>query len=296
MDILDAQAVGDAFPQDGAGGSIAQLGPIFDSAGGYYNVTGAAVYAQYAYGKYGEFYWTDPVPIPVGPAILAAGTVGVRFKNYTPGSPATVSGALSEHGEPAVQITAGGVASVTSGAGSMQLIGDVLLAAAAANIDFSGISQSGFTHLKLIASLRSDAAVNASLAGVQVNADGAAADYESANLSNANVSFAPTQQYEGTGTQAFLEAFLIAGAASTATVFGEGEMTLFDYANTTKFKSMTSLTSVLGAGTAASSFLRMYGGVWRSLAGINRLTIVPSLGATNFVAGSRATLYGLKSQ
>lgn len=114
MDILDAQTVADAFPQDGAGGAIAQLGPIFDSNGGYYNVTGNPVYAQYAYGRYGEYYWSDPVPIPVGPAILEPGTVGVRFRNYTAGAVATVSGALSEKGEPAVQITSGGIATAAA--------------------------------------------------------------------------------------------------------------------------------------------------------------------------------------
>lgn len=111
MDTLDAQAVGDAFPGDAAAGAVAQLGPIFDSNGGYYNVQTNPVYAQYAYGTYGNYFWTPPVPIPVGPAILQPGTVAVRFRNYTAGSVATVSGALSEKGEPAVQITSGGVAS-----------------------------------------------------------------------------------------------------------------------------------------------------------------------------------------
>lgn len=116
MDVLDAQAVADAFPQDGASGAIAQLGPIFDSNGGYYNVTDNPVFAQYAYGQYGEAYWTPAVPIPIGPAVLAPGTVGVRFKNYTAGKVAHVSGALSEKREPAVQITSGGIASTGGGA------------------------------------------------------------------------------------------------------------------------------------------------------------------------------------
>lgn len=109
MDVLDAQVVADTFPPDGASGPVALLGPIFDSNGGYYNVETNPVYAQYAYGVYGAYYWSEPVPIPVGPAILQPGTVGVRFRNYIAGSAAVVSGALSEKGEPSVQITSGGI-------------------------------------------------------------------------------------------------------------------------------------------------------------------------------------------
>lgn len=110
MDVLDTQTVADDFPADGAAGAIAQLGPIWGSNGGYYNIESNPVYAQYGYGDYGSIQWTPPVPIPVGPALLTAGTVAVRFKNFTAGAAAVVSGALAERGEPQVQITAGGVA------------------------------------------------------------------------------------------------------------------------------------------------------------------------------------------
>lgn len=132
MDVLDAQTVADTFPPDGASGPVALLGPIFGSNGGYYNVQANPVYAQYAYGVYGAYYWSEPVPIPVGPAILQPGTVGVRFKNYVAGQVAVVSGALSEPNEPSVQITSGGL---SADAGTLKFQHNGVLIAAESTLD-----------------------------------------------------------------------------------------------------------------------------------------------------------------
>lgn len=112
MDTLDNQLVADTFPADGQSGG-AQLGPIYNSNGGYYIVADNDVYAQYAYGTQGDVWWTDSVFIPIGPAILEPGTVGVRFANRVAGQAAHVSGSLSEHLEPSVQITSGGTSTPT---------------------------------------------------------------------------------------------------------------------------------------------------------------------------------------
>lgn len=117
MIVLDAQAVADTFPLDGTQGG-AQMFPAYRSNGGYFNVVGNPVYIQLAYsaipsGGQGETHWTPPVPFPVGPGILAPGTVGIRFRNYTAGKVATVSGALAEHTEPPVIVTSAGTSTPT---------------------------------------------------------------------------------------------------------------------------------------------------------------------------------------
>lgn len=118
MQILDNQPVLDQFPADQATpGQAAILGPIINSNGGYCNIEDNPVYAEYAYTQDGSaagIVWGDPVPLPVGPIILAPGTVGVRFRNYTPGQNAVVFGSLSFPREPQVQITSGGIATAGS--------------------------------------------------------------------------------------------------------------------------------------------------------------------------------------
>lgn len=124
MYILDNVTVADQFPGDFAAqalGPLAIMGPAIKSNGGYFQIANNPVYAQLAYSPqpagygFGQVTWTKAFPFPVGPGILAPGTVGIRFKNYTPGSAAVVSGALSEHSEPQIEVTSSGS---TSGAGS----------------------------------------------------------------------------------------------------------------------------------------------------------------------------------
>lgn len=283
MDVLDAQAVADAFPLDGAGGAV--LGPIFNSAGGYYNVETNPVYVQYGYGAYGEVQWTPAVPIPVGPAILAPGTVAVRFRNYVAGNAAVVSGALSERGEPVVQITSGGIAS--AGSSGLTVISDQVLGGPAASIDFSAIP-STFRALQLIAQLRSTAgAIATDRLFLTVNADGGANYAEQALRFNNGVS----SDDKGVGETSFQQWFIPAGLAPAGAA---GELVAYfaNYAGTSLRKTMRAEYGYSQADAATNDYVGMLFGTWRNTAAINRLTLTLSAGPT-FAAGSRATLFGL---
>jgi len=64
-------------------------------------------------------------------------------------------------------------------------------------------------------------------------------------------------------------------------------MQVFNYSNTTTYKTMLSK-----AATAASGFLA-YAGLWRSTAAINSINLYG--GTNNIIAGSTFTLYGIKA-
>jgi hypothetical protein len=86
----------------------ATLSYVYRSNGGYFAVADNDVFCELAYGRQGEETWTSEVHVPVGNGILAANTIGVRFRNYVAGQTARVSAALSSHSEPPLQIAAGG--------------------------------------------------------------------------------------------------------------------------------------------------------------------------------------------
>jgi hypothetical protein len=111
--VLDSVTCADTFPQDGQTGG-AQIVAQNGSNGGYFTVTGNDAYVQLGYSPdgHGVFVeWTPAVHVGTGNGILAAGTRGIRFRNYTAGSVATVSAGLSEPAEPALQLTSAGVTS-----------------------------------------------------------------------------------------------------------------------------------------------------------------------------------------
>lgn len=102
MIILDNVAVGDDYT------AAATIEDVYASTGGYFAVYGADTFIQLQYGRHGLEFWTVETRAPVGNGVLAAGTIGVRFRNAVEGSTATVSAALSAEAEPPLAIVAGG--------------------------------------------------------------------------------------------------------------------------------------------------------------------------------------------
>jgi hypothetical protein len=85
--------------------------------------------------------------------------------------------------------------------------------------------------------------------------------------------------------------FRITGANSSANMFGVGVADILDYTNTSKFKTMLSLT---GHDQNGSGLLFLFSGNWRSTTAITSLTIYPQ-SLTNFVQYSSFALYGIKA-
>ena len=167
----------------------------------------------------------------------------------------------------------------------MTLIGDTLLGASATNITFSSIPGT-YKHLLLVLSSRGDGAVTNENIRVQLNGDTASNyAYILASAASASVSSVSSGGTTGmvVGTQP--------GASATANMVGTVELRFLDYARTTLFKGVT----INGAGvdaTATNSFSISGGGVWKSTAAITSIKLFPTT-STNFVTGTRATLYGV---
>jgi hypothetical protein len=82
----------------------------------------------------------------------------------------------------------------------------------------------------------------------------------------------------------------LAGNALTQYAQGIMLMDIYDYSNTTKFKTMTAQCGA--SQNTATMQSMMSGGMWRSTSAINRIDIIP--GTANFQQYSHFALYGIR--
>jgi len=149
--------------------------------------------------------------------------------------------------------------------------------AGAANITFSSIP-SGYTDLKLVASLRGDAAQI--LLKVQPNGD-------TTGLSRRSL-------YTDTGTGAFSGsasdsfAAFINSSAYTASTFSNMEIYFSNYAGSTA-KSYS--VDMVGENNATTTIMGLVAGLDTTTAAISSIVLTPNSG--NIVQNSTATLYGI---
>lgn len=113
---LNSVTVADAYTD------AATIQDVWNSRGGWLNISGEAVYTQLQYGPrgnsaYGSPSWTQEMVLGAGAfAIIPDNATGVRFRNYTAGSVATVSASIAQGDEPALAVSSLGAVTV-SGSG-----------------------------------------------------------------------------------------------------------------------------------------------------------------------------------
>lgn len=99
---IDSVTCGDDYTD------AASIVDVWNSPGGGFLVTTNDVYMELQYGTLGLNSWTDPVHIAVADVgangTFGPGTIGCRFRNYTPGKNAVVTANLSFNSEPVFQI------------------------------------------------------------------------------------------------------------------------------------------------------------------------------------------------
>jgi hypothetical protein len=91
--------------------------------------------------------------------------------------------------------------------------------------------------------------------------------------------------------ESYLTALQSTGTGSTTGLFGVAIIDIFNYANTTKQKSMFSFYGNCHPNTSNGQ-IRFQGSLWRSTAAITSLKFFDS-NAGNFLSGSRISLYGI---
>lgn len=164
-------------------------------------------------------------------------------------------------------------------------LAETILIAAAASIDFQSIS-AAYRHLKLVADLRSSAALTQEGCDMRFNND-SGANYDWQGVYSFGTAMASEEILGGSaGRLGFVTA-----ANAPANVSSGFAIDIFNYAATTFNKSYGSL-GTNKRGTSTQEMLTQYvAGAWRSSAAINRVTILAASG--NLAIGSMATLYGL---
>jgi hypothetical protein len=181
-------------------------------------------------------------------------------------------------------------AGATPPSSTITTIADTTLAANAASFDFQSISGS-YKHLYLTGYLRSDrAAVDEDL-GVRFNND-SAGNYDgytfqasgTAPSVQGNEALAATSAKMGNGAR---------GNSAPLNVFSTFELWIPHYAGGVNNKTFHGVFSEKRDVTTGN--LRMLAGVgaWRSSSAVTRVTLLPVGGGSNWVTGSRATLYGV---
>ena len=160
--------------------------------------------------------------------------------------------------------------------GSLTLISDQLLAASVASVSFPNIPQ-GFNHLRLVMAARTDRAANYGQVNCTFNGD-----------SGANYTFKGPNQGSGIAASSF-ELGDIAGASAPAGYVGCTDLLIPNYAQTSLFKSWAGIANWQDGTDNANGLVT---GTWLSTAAITSLALVVA-GGSNFIAGSRVTLYGM---
>ena len=160
-------------------------------------------------------------------------------------------------------------------------LADQLLVADTATFDFTSISGS-YKHLLIKLAGRMTGAVTDGVVTMTFNNDsGAHYDWETQG------GFTTTSSVGGTTGDTSIRVGEVPGASTTAGYIGVLDIDILNYAATTLFKGMASKGGRFGT----NRFAFQNYGQWRDTSAITRVTLTP--GSGSWLAGSRATLYGL---
>ena len=165
-------------------------------------------------------------------------------------------------------------------------LGDTVLSANAASITFSGIPGT-LIHLALIVHARTDGAFNATELRAQFNGDtGNNYDYQQM-LGQGNAPVAA----EGLAQSGVLVGAQPA-ASAVANSFGSSAAFIPNYVNTANNLSLVAMAQFCYATSSTGCDVRFVSGHWRNNSAVTSILLL-SGSADNFIAGTRATLYGL---
>src|SRR3972149_5233498 len=174
---------------------------------------------------------------------------------------------------------------IAASGGALSLIEEIILSIAGTTIDFQNIPAT-YRVLVIYIYARGDTAATFVNLDLRFNAD-AGTNYHREFLAGTGSSSTASQA----GSDTEMQIGEISAANAPASYFAAGSGHIPYYANTVGFKAIYAETFD-SRGTAATTQIRMMaGGLWLSTDVINRVQLIVAAG--NFVADSRATLYGI---
>jgi hypothetical protein len=150
--------------------------------------------------------------------------------------------------------------------------------------DFTNIPQI-YQDLVLVQYLRSSRSATTEPFWQRINND-SASNYSYTNLSGDGASATSSRS----SNQTVMNRFNIPAASSTSGIFGSSIVHIFNYANTTTYKTLItrSACDLNGSGDTNLSV-----GLWRSTSAITTINVATENGS-NLVAGSNIVLYGIR--
>ena len=172
-------------------------------------------------------------------------------------------------------------------AGSFDLLETQVLGSAAASVTFSSLSTyaSSYQHLQLRVTARTSRADTGDDIILRFNNDSTVANYRYHALYGTGSVAGSENAQVATGAR-FMQA---TGANFTASAFNAGVCDILDPFETTKNKTIRTLSGVPG------SYDRIWlaSNLWANTSAVTSITLVSGFSA-NFVTGSRFSIYGLK--
>ena len=166
----------------------------------------------------------------------------------------------------------------------MEPIATQLLASTASSVTFSNIP-TGYKHLQ-IRSISRDSSGTVSQQYLRFNGD-TGTNYSIHTLTG-NGASAGTAGSAG-ASQPFINCGIKCGASDLANTFGVAVIDILDYANTTKNKTVRTLS---GVDLNGSGYAWMSSGAWYNTAAITSIILIPEI--SSFAQYSRFSLYGIK--
>ena len=155
----------------------------------------------------------------------------------------------------------------------------------ASSITFAGIPQSGYQHLQLRVLTRSDRSAANSNIYMGFNGDTTTGNYYGHYLSGDGTSAGAGAKIGSTTAAAIISA----ADTSTANVFTGAVIDILDYTNTSKYKTVRSLSGADRNGTDGE--IRFGSGLWMSTSAVNTITFTP---AVNFAQYTQFALFGIR--
>lgn len=150
-------------------------------------------------------------------------------------------------------------------------------------VEFTSIP-STYTHLQIRGIGRTSTATTSEQIYVQFNTD------TGSNYSLHYIYGDGTTAYAGGGaSQNNMYAFRVTGASAASSIFGGGVVDILDYKNTSKYKTLRTLS---GEDKNGNGFLFYQSGLWQSTNAITSIKLYSSSG--NLAQYSSFALYGIK--
>jgi hypothetical protein len=170
-----------------------------------------------------------------------------------------------------------------SGSGAMELI-EEKTPSGTGTATFSSLG--AYTHLEIRYSIRGTEVATSSALGLQFNGD-TGANYDTQLNRGQNTTLTGAQVIAGTS----IVIGQVSAASAPSGLVGGGTIVIHDYRGTTFHKSCMSMDTFKQANASGGIFMDLRGGAWRSTSAITSVTL--GLGAGNYVAGSKISLYGI---